>query len=169
MLLIGAKMNRKGHLGTLLLVFGALILVGYALFVMIGFNGNINEKENELKELSDKSSFTHEQILLESVKEMVLESVEVSKDNNADEFEKSFNDFFMELALQERASGLNTNIYAKISMGDYSLDFDGSKYELIIYDVFENYASGLNEARFLYSLRVLFDRERVISIETFNL
>ena len=41
-------MNKNGHLGTLLLVFGALILVSYSLYMMYSFNSNLSKSKIEL-------------------------------------------------------------------------------------------------------------------------
>lgn len=153
-------MNRRGNIGTLMLVFGALILVIYALYVMISFNGSIGKNRNELRDISDKAEISHEAIL-DNVNKIVLSSIQAS--TNSVNFEKSFKESLNVVALPYRNSGLNNNVYAKLAVGDYSLHFDGSKYVLNASGMFEIYKSGQNEIRYDYSLDVLFDKTRVIS------
>jgi len=153
-------MNRRGNIGTLMLVFGALILVIYALYFMISFNGNFGVSKNELRDISDKAEINHE-LILDNVNKMVLSSIQASASSG--NFEKSFNESLKGLAIPYRISGLDNNVYAKIAVGDYSLKFDGSAYALSVNGLFESYKSGQNEIRYDYSASVLFDKTRLIS------
>ena len=71
-------MNRRGHLGTVLMVLGALILVGYALMVMFNFEGNTHEKNNELNIFSEMIETNHELAMM-NINELVMDSIRLSK------------------------------------------------------------------------------------------
>ncbi|MBM3232218.1 hypothetical protein FJZ21_02475 [Candidatus Pacearchaeota archaeon] len=163
-------MNKKGHIGTLLLVFGALVLVVFALYSMISFNSDLSKKKAELRAISDKSESTHK-FTLKFVSVMINDSLNESLSKGTvfgnNDFEVKFNESFRKLADAKRGGEINTNIYAKIALGDYSLVLNDGKYQLMIFDVFENYNSNNNEVRYSYSLKVIFDENRVYSLEEF--
>lgn len=154
-------MNRRGHIGTMLLVIGALILVVSALYVMTRFGDDVSKVRSEMRSLSGKSSVGHKDVLV-SVEKMVLMAVDSS---TSVEFEKIFNESIKKFAEEKRASGVNANVYAKIALGEYSLNFDGTNYVLIVNNVFENTGVGNNEVHYIYNLRVLFDKSSVISVD----
>lgn len=155
-------MNKKGHIGTLLLVFGALVLVVFALYSMISFNSDLSKKKAELRASSDFAEASHK-FVLKGFEDILGKSISDSKSSS--EFEKSFNTSLKKYASEKRESGLNTNIYAKMVLGDYSLILKDGKYELMIFDVFENYNMNNNEVRYSYSLKVIFDKNKVYLLE----
>ena len=155
-------MNRKGNIGTALMPLLALILFVNALFVMNGFNEDFSKKKSELRILSDKSSTEHELIELK-FKEAVLNSISAS--NGSLDFESSFKSNLSSFAEVERVSGLNTNLYGKLANGEYSLISIDDRYELLIFDVFENYGYANNELKYAYSVKIIFDEMKVISFE----
>lgn len=157
-------MNRRGHLGTVLLVFGALILVGYALFTMLSFEGNTREKNNELNIFSEMIKINHELAMM-NINESVMDSIRLSK--NSDNFKDSFDKNLKKSASSKRDSTQNTNLYAKIDLGEYSLYFDGTNYVLTIENIFEDTTIKFNEAKYNYSLIILFNKEGIISVKTF--
>lgn len=165
-------MNRRGHIGTLLLVIGALILVVSALYVMTRFGDDVSRVRSEMRSLSGKSSAVHENVLID-VEKIVNDAFVLSKDKLANfgdsEFEKLFNKSLKNLAGQERVSGLNMNVYARIALGNYSLNFDSvsGKYDLVVYDVFEQTNVENNNMRYVYNLEILFDKDHVISVKGF--
>ena len=165
-------MNRKGHIGTALVPLLALILVINALFVMDSFNGDISKVRAEIRATMNKVSVEHK-FVKSTLNETIIKSIDLSKDKLANfgdsDFEKTFNESIKMLAEEKRASGLNTNVYAKIALGEYSLSFDSisGKYTLIVNDIFEQTNVANNEARYNYNLKVLFDMEKVISVESF--
>ena len=158
-------MNRRGHLGTLLLVFGAFILVGYALHAMLSFGGDISKIKAELRALSGKSVAVHKDVLI-NIEKMVFKAIASS---TSVDFEKTFNECIKKLAEEKRASGLNMNVYAKLALGNYSLTFDSvtAKYTLVVNNVFEQTAVENNNVRYLYNLEILFDKSHVISVKSF--
>ncbi len=161
-------MNRRGHLGTLLLVFGALILVSVSLFVMYDFGSEVDKHKSELRAVTSKSDALHK-FLLKDFENMVFESITLSKGKNELEFEKNFNESFKSIAFREREKkvrNINTNLYAQISLGNYSLKFVelSGKYELVVGDVFEKTDFENHEIKYLYSVKVIFDKEKIYSV-----
>ncbi|MGV8131689.1 MAG: hypothetical protein ACP5N7_06340 [Candidatus Pacearchaeota archaeon] len=155
-------MNRRAHVGTVLLVIGAFLLVIASLFMMVSSNTDLSLIKAELRSSSDFAHVSHE-YLLDSTNSIIVKAVSESKDSL--EFEKSFNESLKKYANEKRASGLNTNLYAKLSLGDYSVVFKDGKYELLVTGIFENYNFKGNEIGYSYSLNVVFDRAGFISMK----
>ncbi|MEK6909045.1 MAG: hypothetical protein AABX23_03275 [Nanoarchaeota archaeon] len=153
-------MNRGGNIAVILTPFLAFILIILALFNMITFNGDIYDQKANLQILTSKSEASH-RLFEESLKEIVLLSITDSKDST--DFLTSFNESLKRLGLEKRLSGLNTNLYAKISLGDYSIEQTALGYKLVVSDVFEDYVVSNNEMRYSYSKVILFDVD-VVSI-----
>jgi len=155
-------MNKKGHIGTLLLVFGALVLVVFALYSMISFNSDLSKKKAELRASSDFAEASHK-FVLKGFEDILGKSISDSKSSS--EFEKSFNTYLKKYASEKRESGLSNNLYAKLSLGDYSLTLKDGKYELIVSEVSENYNLDNNEVTYAYSLKAIFDKTKVNSVK----
>ena len=68
-------------------------------------------------------------------------------------------------AEKERMNGLDANLYAKLALGQYSLNFDGVNYALVVDGIFEQVIVEKNEAKYNYNLKILFNKTAVISIE----
>ncbi len=155
-------MNRRAHVGTVLLVIGAFLLVVTSLFMMVSNNTDLTLIKSELRASSDFASASHD-YLINDVKDIIGKSIGGSK--GSIDFEKSFNESLKKLANEKRTSGLSNTLYAKLVLGDYSLLKIGENYEIVVLDVFENYDLNNNEVTYSYSLKVVFDSERVISID----
>ena len=155
-------MNRKGHTGTVLLVIGAFFLVVFALYVMLSNNTDLTLIKAELRKPSDFAKASHE-YLLNSTEDIIVKSITESK-SSAD-FEKSFNESLRRYASERRESGLNNNLYAKLSLGQYSLLLKDGKYDLVVSGISENYNVNNNEINYAYSLKVVFDKDKVLSMK----
>ncbi|MEK6915242.1 MAG: hypothetical protein AABW89_01715 [Nanoarchaeota archaeon] len=154
-------MNRKGHIGTALMPFLFLVLIVNALIVMYGFSSEVDKTKAQIRALIGESYAGHENIL-NWVNKSVTESLLVADKND---FEDSFNLSFKKLADEKRGSELNTNMYAKIALGEYSLFKDGDKYIINVKDVFESSNVEYNGVKYSYSLTVLFDDSKVLDIK----
>src|SRR3989344_1389917 len=155
-------MNRRGHIGTMLMVFGALILVINALLVMQSFKFDISKTRADFRLTADKLEGIHEYII-KNVKNLTEEAIFISKDSA--DFENSFNNSLKVLAEKERMNGLDANLYAKLALGQYSLNFDGVNYALVVDGIFEQVIVEKNEAKYNHNLKILFNKTAVISIE----
>lgn len=157
-------MNKRGHVGTIMLVIGALFLVIVSLFMMVSSNTDLSLIRSELRASSDFAEANHK-YLLSSINKIVVDSINES--NNSSDFEKSFNESLKKYASDQRASGLNNNLYAKLSLGQYSLLSEAGNYELVVSDISEKYNLNNNEISYSYSLKIIFGRDKVISVQEF--
>ena len=154
-------MNRKGHIGTFLMPIIALVLVVNALFVMITFNEDISKARAEIRASTSKMIAEH-QLVRFNLNKSISDSI-LGADKN--DFEKTFNESLKDASLKYRTSETNTNLYAKLSLGDYSLTLKDGKYELIVSEVSENYNLDNNEVTYAYSLKAIFDKTKVNSVK----
>ncbi len=155
-------MNRRGHTGTVLLVIGAFLLVVFALYVMLSSNTDVSLIKAELRGASDFAEASHSYLIKEM--RFILDRSIVDSKLSAD-FEKSFNELLKKYASEKRTAGSNNNLYAKLALGQYSLSLKDGKYEIIVSGISENYNLNNNEITSSYSLKVIFDKTKVLSIE----
>ncbi len=159
-------MNRKGHIGTLLLVVGALILVTTALYSFYSFGGKVKLKDSEFKGLSLEAK-QNNFLIKEGVNKIVLGSIVLSK--NSVEFELAFNNSLRTLAQNERISDKYTdnNVFAKLANLDYSLINNGFQYTLEVNGLFYKVKSSdsLNIINRDFGLKIVFTKEKVVSVD----
>lgn len=155
-------MNRKGHVGTIMLVIGALLLVISSLFMMVSSNTDLTLIRSELRASSDFAEASHD-YLIKDIREVLNKLL--SESRNSTNFEVSFNASLKKYASEKRSSGLNNNLYAKLALGDYSLLSSDGKYELLISEISENYNLNNNEIKYSYSLKIVFNKDGEISVE----
>lgn len=155
-------MNRRGHTGTIMLVIGAFFLVVFALYIMLSNNTDLSLIKAELRSASDYSAASHS-LLIKEFRDIINKSIDEAK--SSVDFEMSLNESLKKYANEKRSSGLGNNLYAKIVLGEYSLVLKEGKYEIVVSDVSENYNMNNNEVSYSYSLNVVFDKDKVISIE----
>ncbi len=99
-------MNRRAHIGTILMVFGALLLVGVSWYSFYGFKEDIKSLDANIRSLSVEVRDTRN-IILRYMRTFILESIEKSKDSN--NFEETFKIKFKELT----ASEMNKDYFQK--------------------------------------------------------
>ncbi len=118
-------MNRRGHIGTVLMVFGALLLVGVALYSFYGFKENIKSIDAEFRGLS-LEMWDFRNMILNYMNVLISESIKQSNPNN---FEETFKDKLKELTIS--GGGKNTdnsyefvknNVFAKIVDGEFTVE-----------------------------------------------
>lgn len=154
--------NRRGHVGTILLVIGAFLLVIFALYAMISSNSDLDLIKAELRSASDFAEANHKLVLMNS-REIV--NLSLLDSNSSSNFESDFKESLKKHASDKRVSGLSNNLYAKFSLGDYSLISKNGNYEIIVSDISEKYNLDNNEISYAYSLKITFDKNKVISVQ----
>ena len=134
------KMNKKGHVGTLLLFFGALVLVAAALFSFVSFKNDFDYRADELVILSNQIDFAQKYI--EYVFEDMVDKTLANIDDNFDEdvFRANFERIAKERNLND---GVADDFYAKIERGEYEVDLEENK--IVIEDVKISAEAGENE------------------------
>ena len=159
-------MNKKGHLGTILLVFGALILVITALMSFSNFGNESNYRRDRLRGLSFNNE-NMEKSIFKEIDLIVKQSIDFAKFSS--DFENDFKISFAKLAEQERGSDkfASNNVFVKIANSDYASSNNGKNYTILMKDLFyiTESADKLNKITNSFSLKIVFDKEKVISIE----
>ena len=134
-------MNRQGHVGTILMVFGALLLVGVALFSFQGFKNNIKSLDSDFRGLSIEMGDL-ENIVFRYMETFILESIKQSKDSN--NFEETFKIKLKELTKQEMEKNyfkntedknlnpIKDNVFAKIVSGNFIVEKSGDKGDYVL-------------------------------------
>ncbi len=137
----GFQMNRQGHVGTILMVFGALLLVGVALFSFQGFKNNIKSLDSDFRGLSIEMGDL-ENIVFRYMETFILESIKQSKDSN--NFEETFKIKLKELTKQEMEKNyfkntedknlnpIKDNVFAKIVSGNFIVEKSGDKGDYVL-------------------------------------
>ncbi len=155
-------LNRSGHIGTIVLVFGALFLVGSALYSFYGFSENADSNRLQLRQIVSQTVSGEIAVKL-LVKDMVNTAITSSKD--AVDFRISFENKLKEFAQAQRGQPGFGNVFSNIADGKYNLEFTGTNYVLNINDLFYEVSVAKNEAANKFSLKVVFNRDGVVLIE----
>lgn len=153
--------NRRGHIGTLLMVFGALFLVVVALFNFAGFKDNAAETKKELRKISIKVDYDFA-LLSRALKSVLLKSVEEAKDSN--DFKLKFEERLKENAKLERTSSTNNSLFAKLDLGEFTVEKSGEEYLLKVNELNIKNENGLNEVIQRFDLNVKFDKNKKVEI-----
>ena len=155
-------LNRSGHIGTIALVFGALFLVGSALYSFYGFGENANSNRVHIRQISSQAVSGEIAVKL-LVKDMVNIAIASSKD--AVDFRIAFENKLKELAQAQRGQATFGNVFFSIADGKYSLELVGTDYVLTVNDLFYEVSVAKNEAANKFSLKIIFNKSGVVSIE----
>lgn len=155
-------LNRSGHIGTIALVFGALFLVGSALFSFYGFSENANSNRVQLRQTVSQTVSGEIAVKL-IVKDVVNNAILSSKD--AVDFKAVFENKLKELAQAQRGQPSFGNVFSNIADGKYTLEFVGANYVLTVSDLFYEISVAKNGAVNKFSLRIVFNKNGVVSIE----
>ena len=170
-------LNRRGHIGTVLMVFGALVLVIYALFALQNIRDDAKELRVQSRILVVDALVNHKIVLL-SVKDLISRAAKENAGAGADAFETAFRNSLSAFATPLRSSEQSSNInsvFGKLAVGDYPpLKLDGEYYVLTVADVFDKTLPISRDSKPLssseiiqyYSLVVRFTREGVVSLGT---
>ncbi|MEK6846769.1 MAG: hypothetical protein AABY16_01235 [Nanoarchaeota archaeon] len=155
-------MNRQGHIGTIALVFGALFLVGFALYSFYWFSENANVRRLQLRQIGFEA-VDGEKIVKDALVEAVNNAITFSKD--ATDFKTVFENKLKELAQTKRGQEVFGNVFSTIADGRYTLELVGDNYVLVINDLFYKVSVDKNEAVNNFNLRVVFNKSGVVSAE----
>jgi len=155
-------LNRSGHIGTIALVFGALFLVGAALYSFYGFGENANSNRVHLRQISSQTVGGEIAVKL-LVKDLVNNAITSSKE--AVDFRIAFENKIKELAQAQRGQPTFGNVFSSIADGKYSLDIIEANYVLNVNDLFYEISVAKNEAVNRFNLRIVFNKNGVVSIE----
>ncbi len=148
-------MNRRGHIGTILMVFGTLLLVGVALYSFYGFKDDVASLHAELNGLSAEM-WDVRNIASRYIETLILESLRQSKDS--ENFKETFKTKLRELTIVEAGKDyfqktddksikiVKDNVFAKIVDGKFTVENFGDEenYLLSLTDLFFSVNTGKN-------------------------
>lgn len=154
-------LNKKGHIGTTLLVFGALILMVLTLFTFVSFDDEVEARMDLFKEIHKSGDF--ESKLLERGFKVFI-SGEILNLKNSLNFEDDFKKSFEKYAGKKRGK-LDTNFYGKIVNGDYKFIEDKGNYTLILEDLFLKKETDKIVMKKNFGFVVEFDRKMIKKFE----
>ena len=170
-------LNRGGHIGTVLMVFGALALVIAALFALQNVRSDAADLRVQSRALVVDALVNHKVNLL-LVRDLISRAVKenIGVDDGAFEaaFRVSLSALAAPLRSSEQSSKIN-NVFGKLSVGSYPpLKIDGEYYILTIADTFDKTLPVSQDGKPIiygeitqrYSLIVRFTREGIVSFET---
>jgi hypothetical protein len=154
-------MNKKGHLGTVLMVFGALVLTVTALFTFVSFKDDVGDSRAEFRKLSFDFKYNSQEISF-ILNRVVQNSIDVAKqeDDFKVEFEKN-----LRLNAEKERNKVNVgDLLGKIANGDYDLKESGEKYSLEVRDVSVKLVFDSGEIHRNFDVLVEFDKTDVKKI-----
>jgi hypothetical protein len=141
-------MNKRGHVGTLLLFFGALVLVGVALFSFVSFNNDVKSISGDIDIVVNQINFAYRfnEIVFD---EMADEAFGMSEGEL--EFEKVFRENFEGIARERKLNdGVTDIVFDRIESGKYEVDSE----KVVILDI------GVRASIKGYKMEREFDLER---------
>jgi hypothetical protein len=118
--------NKRGHIATTLLFFGALVLVAVTLFSFVSFSDDIDDVGKEFEDLS-KAGFSEDYVryLFDDMVKKANEDIDldpsVENENFEDEFMKSFEKIALERNLDD---GISDVLFDKIEKGEYDVNLE---------------------------------------------
>jgi len=149
------KINRRGHIPTLLLFAEALILILAAWYTFFTLDGELGNYANSIRDV--ENSVNYEAFYVASVVPLIVERGVERADKN--DFDSSFNDSFKKSAEEVYAvSDVSGNFFGKIRNGDFKISHEGGSYTLLMENVSVYSKSGENELTRTFDLEVRFDK-----------
>jgi hypothetical protein len=159
-------LNKRGHIGTTLLVFVAFILIVVTLFVFVSFDNEVGRRGQLVKEIHqgyDYESRSLEKDLRVFIKSAILDLKESG--NFKDDFLIALKKFAGEKDRGNSETNFRTNLYGKI-INDAKLEEVGTGInELVLEGVFIEKKTEAVVLKTTFDLKVRFDREKIISFD----
>ncbi len=154
-------LNRRAHVGTLLLVFCSFFLMGAAIYSMLSFKGNFNDGSKDLQKLSYELAYNRA-FIIGTARSLVFRAV-VSASSLPD-FKKEFESSLQALAEKKRTNFTTGDAIFKISFGNYRIVQNGDKYSLFVDDVSYVVRDGATEIKNTFSFGIVFDKTGVLYV-----
>lgn len=155
-------MNNKGHVGTVMLVFGALILVGVSLVTFLEFKTDVRLLDADFRGLTLETRDTRA-LIFNRVSFIISESIKLSKDSL--DFENEFRRNLIELSQKERDSlkDVQNNVFAEIANGKFTLEKNGEDYVLSVKDLFFSLktTNSVSSAEYKFDINSKFNKDSV--------
>lgn len=145
------RINKRGHLPTILVFVVALVLCTSALLAFVSFGNNFGHLSKELADTTTEADFS-EKYIISSAAAIAEESAKVGSGQTKQEFMRIAN----ERDLRLEAEG---NFFGKIRAGEFEFDKQGNEYVLKIDGLFVQSQRGENKIKRNFNVLMRFDME----------
>jgi len=153
-------LNKRGHIGTTLMVLGALVLVIATLYSFAIFSDKTGEEKEKLNEFF--SSFSFEQKYVPIVfEDMIKEAIDEAK--SEEDFMIGFGSSLKKIAERRRDETRKTNLFAKIINEPLNLSKRENNYFLVLDDVFVKFEEGKNVIERKFNFEIVFNETKIVS------
>ena len=153
-------LNKKGHIGTTLMVLGALVLVIATLYSFAIFSDKTGEERENLNEFI--SSFSFEQKYVPIVfEDMIEEAIMEAKEK--EKFEEGFRISLKQIAERRRDEKRKTNLFAKIINEPLDLTEREGDYVLVLDGVFVKFEEDKSVIERKFDFEIIFNGAEIIS------
>ena len=152
-------LNRKGHVGTILMVLGAIVLVVTTLFSFSIFSEITGGEKIKLNYFISEFSFEQKYssiVLKDMVREAILEAKE--KEN----FEKEFENELKKIAERRRSPEIS-NLFGKIINEPFELTKLNNNYIWTMDEVFINVEQDKSYIERKFNFKIEFNKSQTIS------
>ena len=153
-------LNKRGHIGTALMVLGALVLVIATLYSFAIFSDKTGGEKERLNSFISEFSFEEKYVsavLMDMVEEAIDEAK--TKANFEEEFEKSL----IEIAKRRRDEERKNNLFARLILEPPNFYESNGAYFLKVEDVFVKFDEDKNSIERKFHFEIEFDKDRIIS------
>ena len=153
------RMNKRGHIPTIMLFFGALILVIVTLFSFTNVKNELGGESEDFNILVQEIDFKKKYIsaVFEKIVEEAVESTDKLK------FEESFSVTFEKISdRRDPKDGSFGNFFGRIRNEKYTINKENGIYTLTIEDVFVSSNVEKNEMKRTFPLSIRFNKEGLI-------
>jgi hypothetical protein len=159
-------LNKRGHIGTTLLVFVAFILIVVTLFVFVSFDNEVGRRGQLVREIH--SGYDYEGRYLEKdlrvfIKSAILDLKE--SENFKEDFLIALKKFAGEKDRGNSGNNFRTNLYGRIINVGKVEEVGTGIYDLVIEGVFIEKKTEAVVLKTTFDLRVRFDMGKIISFE----
>jgi hypothetical protein len=151
-------MNRKGDLPTILLFVATLVLMVFALFSFVTFEGGFGEKSGDFAEVVGVVEF-NQKYMIKKGEMIARESIKSG--------EEDLKNKFMEISAEKDIGYSGADVFfEKISKGEFSFLSLGNEYLLSVEDMEVSHKVGENSVNRSFDMEMRFDSEgKVLRIE----
>jgi len=153
-------LNKRGHIGTTLMVLGALVLVIAALYSFAIFSDKTGEEKEKLKDFISEFSFEQKYVSI-VFEDMVKEAIDEVKPE--EDFMISFNSSLKKIAERRRNPERKTNLFAKIINEPLNLTLLEDNYVLVLDAVFVKFEEDKSVIERKFNFEIIFNETGIIS------
>tara|TARA_Y100000310_G_scaffold220179_1_gene221645 strand:- start:369 stop:842 length:474 start_codon:yes stop_codon:yes gene_type:complete len=151
-------LNKKGHIGTTLMVLGALVLVIATLYSFAIFGDKTGEERAKLNKFISDFSFEQKYVSIvfeDMIEEAIIEARE--KEN----FEKEFRISLKQIAERRRDEKRKTNLFAKIINEPLDLTEREGDYVLVLDGVFVKFEEDKSVIERKFDFKIEFSKSKI--------